>query len=99
MEAPRNLSRSSIITWVIGVLSAVTITVFGFWKSSMDDLLERETKRADRAEIENDRLRAELSKCQNEKNLYEVIHRFGVAPGRKTVEVTPEQQNTDSYEN
>lgn len=99
MEAPRNLSRSSIISWVIGVLSAVTVTVFGFWKSSMDDLLERETKRADRAEDDNDKLRAELSKCQNEKNLYEVIHRFGVAPGRKTVEVTPDQQNTDDYEN
>ena len=99
MEAPRNLSRSSIITWVIGVLSAVTVAVFGFWKSSMDDLLERETKRADRAETEKDRPQSELSKCQNEKNLYEVIHRFGVAPGKKTVEVTPEQQNTDSYEN
>lgn len=97
VDAPRNLSRNSLVTWIITILTAVVGVLFGFWVKAQSDLLEKETKRADKAEIEKDRLQSELSKCQNEKNLYEVIHRFGVAPGKKTVEVTPEQQN-NSYE-
>lgn len=98
VDAPRNLSRNSLVTWIITILTAVVGVLFGFWVKAQSDLLEKETKRADKAEIEKDKLQAELSKCQNEKNLYEVIHRFGVAPGKKTVEVTPDQ-NTDGYEN
>ncbi|OJV50500.1 MAG: hypothetical protein BGO31_14150 [Bacteroidetes bacterium 43-16] len=99
MEPPKNLSNRSLVQWIIGILTAVVVFLFGAYTKGQSELLTQAQKGEEDAKRDLKEVRAELSKCQNEKNLYEVIHRFGVAPGKKTVEVTPEQQNTDSYEN
>lgn len=96
MEPPKDLRQNSLVKWIIGVLTAVVILLWGAYTKAQYDLLSEARKGKEDAEKKNDRLQDELSKCQEQKNLYEVIHRFGVAPGKKTVEVTLEQNN--SYE-
>ncbi len=97
MEPPKDLRQNSLVNWIIGALTAVVIFLWGAYTKAQYDLLSDARKGKEDAERDLKEVRVELSKCQEQKNLYEVIHRFGVAPGKKTVEVTPEQQ-TNSYE-
>lgn len=99
MEPPKNLSNRSLVQWIIGILTAVVVFLFGAWDKGQSDLLEKETQRANDNKKDADKWQDKYMECQQQKSMYEVIHRFGVAPGRKTVEVTPDQQNTDDYEN
>lgn len=98
MEAPKNLSIRSLVTWIISVLTAVIVFLFGAWVKSQSDLLEKETKRADDNQVKSEQWQAKYFECQQQKSMYEVINRFGVAPGRKTLEITPEE-NHNSHEN
>lgn len=96
MEAPRNLSRSGIVTWVIGVLSIVVVTLFGLWTKSQSELLEKETKRADDNQRKAEEWQNKYFECQQKNNMYEIINRFGVAPGKKNLEFTPEVNSSEN---
>lgn len=100
MEAPKNMSRTSIVTWVIGALASVTVALFGFWYDGQKDFLAEKNRQIEDKDREIQTLKIELKDCDKE-NRSILLNRYSISQGQKQLVITPsgatEVQTNSTY--
>lgn len=96
VAAPKNISRNSLATWVIGVLAAVASFMFGQNKSLQAEIIDiwkdqvKETKAENvRLNIKLEDAQKQLSNCEAEKN--NLRGQYSITAGKKKLVITPSE--------
>lgn len=91
-----------LASWVIYVLVAVVVFLFGIYTRSQEDLLqfkilelEQKQKEADEYKGQIALLSAKLEKCRDERA--DLLSQFYVRPGLKTLTITPSVEDGKNH--
>lgn len=90
--------QRGLSSWVIYVLVAVVVFLFGIYTKSQEDLLQFKILELEKKQIEADEyknqialLTVKLEKCKDERT--ELLSQFYVRPGLKTLTITPSAED------